>query len=79
MKNIIKSLFSNDRKESDHSLTNTLDTISDVQISVPQDSSTHQLSVGYCQSVGKLRDHNEDALLALSTVLTTGEELSNFG
>jgi protein phosphatase len=37
------------------------------------------LDVGYAQSVGRQRDHNEDALLAINTALSTSGGLTSFG
>ena len=38
-----------------------------------------QMLVGTAQSVGKQRDHNEDALFTAASVLAEGESASNFG
>lgn len=40
---------------------------------------SRQLNVGYAQSVGRQRDHNEDALLAINAVLSTNGGLTTFG
>lgn len=82
MKSIFKTLFRNDRKESDQIVpyvSSANNAIEHEHISSPITNISHQLLVGYSQSIGKQRDHNEDALFSMTTSITSGDEISEFG
>ncbi len=79
MKNIIKSLFGNNQKVPDQISPDAIDPVDNGHQLPPQSNQSHQVTVGYGQSVGKQRDHNEDALFTLTTALNSGEGILEFG
>lgn len=79
MKNIIKTLFGNNQDEPVE-LAPVSEEFVEIQPQLlPQDNRSHQLAVGYYQSVGKQREHNEDALFTLTTSINSGENILEFG
>ncbi len=78
VKNIIKSLFGNNPKVSEQ-----VPTVEAVEIGLQtqtHDYRNSHLNVGYSQSVGIQRDHNEDAIFALTTSINSGGEgIMEFG
>lgn len=79
VKNIIKSLFGNNQHAPVELTPVALETVEIKPQLPPQDNRSHQLTVGYYQSVGKQREHNEDALFTLTTGINSGENILEFG
>lgn len=79
VKNIIKSLFGNNQNAPEEIAPVAIATVESEPLLPPQDIQSHQLAVGYYQSVGKQREHNEDAIFILTTALNSGESIMEFG
>ncbi|MBN1537009.1 MAG: serine/threonine-protein phosphatase [Anaerolineales bacterium] len=79
VKNIIKSIFGNNQNEPEEIAPVVVEQIEFEPQLLPQVHQSHQLNVGYYQSVGKQREHNEDALFTLTTAINSGEGILEFG
>jgi serine/threonine protein phosphatase PrpC len=77
VKNIIKSLFGSNPKVSEQ--VPPVEAVENGLQTQPHDHRNSHLTVGYSQSVGLQRDHNEDALFTLTTSLNSGEGIMELG
>jgi serine/threonine protein phosphatase PrpC len=77
VKNILKSLFGNNQKVTEQ--VSPVVTVENGLQAQPHDHRNNHIIVGYSQSVGIQRDHNEDALFTLTTSLNSNEGASESG
>jgi PPM family protein phosphatase len=82
---IIKGLFRKNNPEIEKGIKST-ESNADQMVETPEEVNTEpmvinppQLLVGSAQSVGKMRDHNEDSLFTLSSVFADGDTQIPFG